>query len=297
MAPFFVLEEFKNYLHVEKRFSDHTFVAYVKDLEQFIEFAGIGSVDDLKEVSHQVVRGWIVSLIDAGVTGRSVNRKLSSLRLFFKWTLKQAILELDPMTRVRGPKTEKRLPEFARQHEVTNERTDEIFSHDFEGVRDRLMVEIFYQTGIRLSELIELRENNVTARSIKVVGKRNKERIIPISEDLFGLMEHYRDLKKQNDIQSACYFVLINGNKLYPRFVYRKINYYLGRVTNLDKKSPHVLRHTFATHMLNNGAGLETLKSILGHANLSATQVYTHNSFTQLNNIYSQAHPRGRKKN
>lgn len=297
MAPFFVLEEFENYLVTEKRFSDHTVVAYVKDLNQFVSFAEVDSLEALKEVDHRLVRSWIVELVESKITNRSVNRKLSTLRTFYKWAQKQAILEVDPMSKVRGPKQEKKLPSFAKPSEMTEERIEEMFSHDFEGIRDRLMVEVFYQTGIRLSELIELKENNVTSSSIKVLGKRNKERVIPIGVNLSRLMQEYRQIKASNSLDSNCFFVLNNGNKLYSKFVYRKINYYLGRVTNLDKKSPHVLRHTFATHMLNNGAGLETLKDILGHASLSATQVYTHNSFAQLNNIYSQAHPRGHKKN
>ena len=297
MAPFSVLEQFENYLSAEKRFSDHTVTAYVKDLDQFVVFAEVKSNDDLKEISHHLIRGWIVSMIEAKINNRSVNRKLSTLRTFFKWLQKQGLADSNPMLKVRGPKQIKRLPEFAKPSEMSEEKLKGVFSDDFEGIRDRLMVEIFYQTGIRLSELIELKESNITSRSIKVLGKRNKERIIPISDALAGLMQDYSRLKAASSLQSNCFFVLNNGNKLYPKFVYRKINYYLGGVTNLDQKSPHVLRHTFATHMLNNGAGLETLKDILGHASLSATQVYTHNSFAQLNNIYSQAHPRGHKKN
>ncbi len=297
MAPLFILEQFESYLTAEKRFSVHTVDAYMKDLEQFVGFAEIESAENLQEVNHQLIRGWIVEMIESKITNRSVNRKLSTLRTFFKWAQRLNILDSNPMQKVRGPKQEKRLPEFAKPSEMTPEKMEHLFADDFDGVRDRLMVEVFYQTGIRLSELIGLKENDVTSKSIKVLGKRNKERIIPIGGDLHQLMQQYLHLKTANALQSNYFFVLNNGNKLYPKFVYRKINSYLGGVTNLDKKSPHVLRHTFATHMLNNGAGLETLKDILGHANLSATQVYTHNSFAQLNNIYSQAHPRGHKKN
>lgn len=297
MAPFFISEQFESYLTAEKRFSVHTVEAYMKDLSQFFEFAGIESADALKDANHHLVRGWIVEMIDAKVTNRSVNRKLSTLRTFFKWAQRLDIMDTNPMQKIQGPKQEKRLPEFAKPGEMAPEKMEHLFTEDFDGIRDRLMVELFYQTGVRLSELIGLKENDVTSRSIKVLGKRNKERIIPVGGDLSGLMQQYLHLKSANALHSNYFFVLNNGNKLYPKFVYRKINYYLGGVTNLDKKSPHVLRHTFATHMLNNGAGLETLKDILGHANLSATQVYTHSSFAQLNNIYSQAHPRGHKKN
>lgn len=296
MAPFFVLEDFNNYLLTEKRVSTHTITAYLNDLKQFLKFLEIESLDELKEVNHQLVRSWIVFLVESKIDKRSVNRKLSTLRSFYKWAQKQMLVVNNPMLKVIGPKQEKRLPSFAKQSEVSEEKTAAIFTDNFEGIRDHLMVEIFYQTGVRLSELIELQIKNVSLRNIKVLGKRNKERIIPISDNLNSLIQKYLAFKLELGLESNYFFSLQNGNKLYPKFVYRKINYYLGSVTSLDKKSPHVLRHTFATHMLNNGAGLETLKDLLGHANLSATQIYTHNSFAQLNNIYSQAHPRGHKK-
>lgn len=296
MAPFFVLEDFMNYLLTEKRVSDHTITAYLNDLKQFLDFTNISTISGLQEVNHQLVRSWIVELIESNIDRRSVNRKLSTLRSFYKWAQKQSLVENNPMLKVQGPKQEKRLPSFAKQSEISIEKTEAMFAQDFEGVRDHLIVEMFYQTGIRLSELIELKQKDVSLRNIKVLGKRNKERIIPITDGLNSLIQKYLEFKKQMALDSIYFYVLQNGNKLYPKFVYRKINYYLGSVTSLDKKSPHVLRHTFATHMLNNGAGLETLKDLLGHANLSATQVYTHNSFAQLNNIYSQAHPRGHKK-
>jgi integrase/recombinase XerC len=296
MAPFFVLEDFKNYLLTEKRVSDHTITAYINDLKQFLEFTSIDTIEELQEVNHQLIRSWIVELIESNIDRRSVNRKLSTLRSFYKWAQKQSLVENNPMLKVQGPKQEKRLPSFAKQSEMSSEKTQAIFGQDFDGIRDHLIVEMFYQTGIRLSELIELKQKDVSLRNIKVLGKRNKERIIPITDGLNVLIQKYLAFKSQMGLDSIYFYVLQNGNKLYPKLVYRKINYYLGSVTNLDKKSPHVLRHTFATHMLNNGAGLETLKDLLGHANLSATQVYTHNSFAQLNNIYSQAHPRGHKK-
>ncbi len=288
--------DFEKYVTIEKRFSGHTVVAYIKDVTQFLEYANILTLSELKEVEHQLIRGWIVELVEAGVSNRSVNRKLSTLRTFFNWLQKQLIIEKSPMHKVQAPKQEKKLPTFAKQSEMNSPKWDHLFSNDFEGQRDRLMVELFYQTGIRLSELIELKRKDVTSQTIKVLGKRNKERIIPIGNELHALIERYLEVSHRNEIQSEHLLTLFNGKKLYPKFVYRKINQYLGSVTNLDKNSPHVLRHTFATHMLNNGAGLETLKELLGHANLSATQVYTHNSFAQLNTIYSQAHPRGHKK-
>lgn len=290
-----MLEKFITYLQVEKRYSSHTIVAYSNDVQQFFEFAQLNSLKDIKEVNSKLVRAWMVELIEHGVENKSVNRKLSSLRTFFKWFKKEDYIETSPMIKVNGPKNAKRLPSFAKESELISEKLDLVFSSDFSGIRDRLMFEFFYQTGIRLSELVNLKKTDVQNNQIKVLGKRNKERIIPISSALQEQISHYINLLAQLNGSSTNFFVLNNGNKVYPKFVYRKINYYLSGVTNLDKCSPHILRHSFATHMLNNGAGLETLKDLLGHANLSATQIYTHNSFSKLTSIYSQAHPRGHK--
>lgn len=291
MAPFFLIQDFSAYLKIEKRFSNHTILAYEKDLEQFTMFVELTSIAELKVLKSATVRAWIVELMEQKVSPRSINRKLSSLRSFFKWLKKNGWVSDNPLAKVTAPKSSKRLPHFAKESELKNH--GDYFSDDFEGKRDLLMIEVFYQTGIRLSELINLKVSDVNEQSIRVLGKRNKERLVPISLALNTLFKQYFDMRNQCNLKSEYVFILNNEKKLYPKFVYRKINQYLSSVTSLDKCSPHVLRHTFATHMLNNGAGLETLKDLLGHANLSATQVYTHNSFAQLNAIYSQAHPRG----
>lgn len=295
MAPFFLIQDFISYLKVEKRFSSHTILAYERDLKQFFEFSSFESLSDVCSARSSQIRSWIVQLMDQKITSRSVNRKLSTLRSFFKWMKKNGRMNDNPLSKISGPKTSKMLPQFAKENELKH-TISEIFSTDnFEEKRDLLMVEFFYQTGIRLSELINLKVADVTNHHIRVVGKRKKERLVPISPKLYS---HFISYMHSRHLIHSCdenVFVLNNGNKLYPKFVYRKINTYLRSVTSLDKCSPHILRHTFATHMLNNGAGLESLKDLLGHANLSATQVYTHNSFAQLNTIYSQAHPRGRK--
>lgn len=290
-----MLEKFESYLNIERRLSAHTLTAYLKDLEQFFEFALIESDKELEEINHQVVRSWVVDLINKGANNRSVNRKLSSLRTFFKWSLKEELITVNPMLRVKGPKQGKRLPEFVKKEELNLDKIEPLFPDGWSGNRDRLMIELFYQTGIRLSELIELRRTSLDAGTVKVLGKRNKERLIPITNQLEDELIDLCESDYNKESGEPYIFLTDKGNKLYPKFVYRKINYYLSVLTNLQKKSPHVLRHTFATHMLNNGAGLETLKEILGHANLSATQVYTHNSFEELNKIYKQAHPRGHK--
>lgn len=296
MVPLFFVQNFIDYLASEKRFSDHTLLAYKKDVEQFIEFSGIQSEKHVVEINSKLIRGWIVSLMDDGLEASSVNRKLSTLRTLFKWLMREGVIDKNPMQTVKGPKNSKRLPSFAQQVEVKSSNISPLFQDDFDGLRDLLMFEMFYQTGIRSSELIELKDNRVSSNQIRVIGKRNKERIIPIAKELSQLIEEYREKRAEIDPNPEYFFLLNSAKKLYPKFVYRKINNYLGEATGLEKKSPHVLRHTFATHMLNNGASLEVLKEILGHANLAATQIYTHNSFSQLTNIYSQSHPRGQKK-
>lgn len=290
MAPFLFSIEFETYIQSEKRYSDHTVVAYQKDLIQFFEYIGATHKNELSEITSKVIRGWMVSLVNEGYTNKSVNRKLSTLRTYFRFLKKNGVIEKNPLTGLNGPKIEKRLPQFAKETELDKEKANESLS-----LRDALIVELFYQTGMRLNELIELTTASVYDNKIKVKGKRNKERIIPISSDLMLQISVYRKECSEMGFQGNSLILTDKGNKLYPKFVYRKINAYLGSATELQKCSPHVLRHTFATHMLNNGAGIETIKELLGHANLAATQVYTHNSFAQLNNIYSHAHPRGRK--
>lgn len=291
-----MLQSFLHYLTFEKRYSPHTIGAYEHDLLQFLEFAELKSFSDFEEVNAFVIRGWIVKLIDEGISNRSVNRKLASLRTYFKWLRKEAKITGNPMAKIQGPKNEKRLPVFVKESELASQKTSQLFSSDFNGVRDELMFELFYQTGIRLSELIGLKDTDISEQYIKVLGKRNKERLIPISAELSQTIQLFRTMKRKMHIDSIKLFTRENGKDLYPTFVYRKINAILGTLTSADKKSPHILRHTFATHLLNRGTGLETLKDLLGHANLSATQVYTHNSFAQLTAVYAQAHPRGMEK-
>jgi integrase/recombinase XerC len=296
MTPFFVLNQFLDYLSSEKRFSGHTVIAYENDLKQFFEFSEIDDLPKLAEINHQLIRSWLVNMIDTGLTNKTVNRKLSSLRSFVKWCQKNTFLDQNPFKKVVAPKVSKRLPVFVKESELDNEKLADYFSDDFKGLRNLLIIEIFYQTGIRLTELINMKISDIQNESIKVLGKRNKERVVPISNKLSQKIKDYLVLRVQLNTQEENLFIRENGKKIYEKLVYRIINIYLSSHTNLEKRSPHVLRHTFATHMMNNGVGLEVLKNLLGHADLTATQVYTHNSFSQLTNIYSQAHPRGQKK-
>jgi len=290
------MSSFLVYLKIEKRYSIHTIVAYEKDVEQFLDFSGISNLKELTDVTSLLVRGWIVSLFDGEFSNRTINRKLSSLRTYFKWLLREGKVESNPLLKVRGPKSDKKLPSFARVSEMKESKLDELYLLNFEGKRDRLIIELFYQTGMRLSELINLKNTDVEVDRLKVLGKRSKERIIPISKALSLMIESFKNEKLIYNLTNEYLIVLKTDKKIYSKLVYRIINTYLGLVTDLDRCSPHVLRHTFATHLLNNGAGLETLKDLLGHSSLSSTQVYTHNSFEQIKSIYSQAHPRGGNK-
>ena len=290
-----MLDKFKYYLEIEKRYSPHTVSAYLLDLNQFTAHLRIDTFERLQNASHFEIREWIVALVDGNTSNKSINRKIATLRSFFKWCRRENLVTSDPMQKIKAPKIEKRLPVFAKENELNSKRIAELFEDSFSGRRDHLIFELFYQTGIRLSELIQLQEKDCSETSIKVLGKRNKERIVPISKELSEQITMFKNEKKTVQSNSANLLVLDNGKKLYATFVYRKINHYLSLATKMDRKSPHVLRHTFATHMLNRGSGLETLKDLLGHANLSATQIYTHNSFAQLTSIYSQSHPRGQK--
>jgi integrase/recombinase XerC len=286
-------QEFEHYLMHEKRFSPHTLLAYMKDLSQFLDMAGVDTDEEIQEVNHQMMRSYLVDMMEGGLENTSVNRKLSSIKTFFKFLRQQGYIAVNPAQKIRSVKQKKTLPEFVPEQQLWDKTIFESIEDDFTRHQDELIMELFYQTGIRLSEMINLEEKNISSNQIKVLGKRNKERIIPIATDLFNLIEAYQSIKHNLGLVSTQLMVSAKGKKLTPKFVYTKVNFYLGEATNLSKKSPHVLRHTFATHMLNNGASLETIKNLLGHADLSATQIYTHNSFKQIQSIYKQAHPRG----
>jgi len=288
-------EKFIQYIQFEKRFSKHTIKAYQTDLDQFYQYLyDHYEIKENKEINHHIIRSWIVLLIETSISTRSVNRKLSTLKSYFKFLLKEDLIEKNPMQKIIAPKSSKRLPVFIERDSM-DLLLDEIdFGKGYSAVRDKLIIELFYATGMRLNELINIKisDINFTTKTIKIFGKRNKERLVPFgSEFNFNLLDYTASLKKEYP-DSVYFFVTNKGEKLYEKFVYRLVNTYLSKVTTINKKSPHILRHTFATHMLNSGADLNAIKEILGHANLSATQVYTHNTIEKLKSIYNHAHPK-----
>lgn len=289
------INSFVRYLAHEKRYSQHTVRSYKSDLDQFVAF-GNNSIKDFNPLTcdHFGIRKWIVFLMDEGISSRSVNRKITTLKSFYKFLYREQIINDIPTQKVVLPKMSKKLPEFVSQ-EVMNKLFDQFeFPNSFEGSRDRLILLLFYDTGIRLSELVNLTLSNIDFyyNQIKVLGKRNKERLIPFNNELRIELTQFIDLRKGIGCEHDYLFTTVDGNPAYTKLVYRIVNKYLASVTTLDKKSPHVLRHTFATQMLNNGADINAIKELLGHSNLSATQIYTHTSFDKLKVIYKQAHPR-----
>jgi integrase/recombinase XerC len=288
------LDKFLNFLQFEKRFSRHTQISYKTDLEQFSDFIS-GEFNCLNPdgVNFRMVRKWIVKLMDQGNTSRTVNRKLSALKSFYRFLQKNGVVESNPLDKITSPKVNKRLPVFVDEKQMDILLDDIEFGDDLIGSRNKLIIEMFYFTGIRLSELINLKKSDVDFYNltIKVLGKRNKERIVPVNSDFMASIIKFKN-KESLIAETDNFFTSKTGKKLYPKAVYRIINAYLKLVTPIEKRSPHIIRHTFATHMLNHGADLNAIKELLGHANLSATQVYTHNTFEKLTRIYKQAHPR-----
>lgn len=292
------IQEFLKYLEFEKRYSFHTLKSYETDLRQFSEFC-LKQPGDFRpaEITHKLIRTWLVDMVDHGLSPRSINRKISSLKSFFGFMLASGYIESNPMLKILSPKTDKKLPSFVEKENINNLLDMWELKDTFRGWRDFLIIEIFYFTGIRLSELINLKiaDVNLNELTIKVLGKRNKERLVPFTAVLKRDVLRYLDLRKQETggyDHNDFLFITQSGKKLYPVMVYRIVRSYLQLVTQVEKRSPHVLRHTFATHMLNNGADLNAIKELLGHSNLSATQVYTHNTFEKLKKVYKQAHPR-----
>lgn len=288
------IQPFLDYLRFEKRYSRHTVTAYTNDLEQFLGFitANYGAMLP-QEVTATIVRSWLALLKTEKIQAKSINRKISTLKSFYRYLLKQGVIRQTPMTTVTAPKVPRRLPVYVEEQQADTLFSHIEFSNDWKGKTERLILMILYQTGMRLSELTGLTEQMVDTayHQVKVLGKGNKERIIPVSKELIREIQAYIAAKPPAAAGTDALLVLESGKALYPKFVYQTAKKYLGAVTTLDKKSPHVLRHSFATHLMNRGADLNAVKELLGHASLAATQVYTHTTIEQLKDVYKKAHP------
>ena len=289
------IERFIRYVRYEKRFSPHTIKAYETDLLQFQTFLTTYETT-LAEATHTLVRSWVMECMEASTGAKSINRKISSLRSFYKFLQREGLVDKNPMAQVQAPKIPKRLPVIVEEAKLNTLLDDEaLFPSGFEGLRNRVVLELLYGTGIRLAELLGLKNSDIDDynQQIKVLGKRNKERIIPLAKPLYALLKVYIDQKNELGFTSTDKLIVTDkGTAAYPQLIYRLVKQALGEVSTQDKKSPHILRHSFATALLNKGAELTAIKELLGHANLSATQVYTHNSIEKLKSIYKQAHPK-----
>jgi len=290
-------QPFLRYLSFQKRYSPHTIVAYQHDLVSFFDFiSGQYGEVQLSEIKPTMIKSWLAELKNSGIESKSINRKISSLKSFFKYELKQGNIETSPMTTIISPKIKKRLPQYVEEKDIATLFNHVEFPDTWDGQTERLVMELFYSTGMRQAELVMLKEMQVDAGNgtIKVIGKGNKERILPISASLMVNMQQYAaEKRRQFEKYDAVYFFINSkGKKLYPKLVYNTVNKYLKMVTTIDKKSPHILRHTFATHLMNNGADLNAVKELLGHSSLAATQIYTHNSIEKLKDIHKKAHPK-----
>lgn len=293
-----MLESFINYLEFEKRASAHTVLAYKKDLEQFADFCQTAfEKEDICLAEHAEIRAWIIDLVEEGLNSNSINRKIATLRSFYKFLLRSNEISKDPTYKIKALKTPKRLPEFVQEDAIEKILDELHYEGTFDGQRDRMVMEFLYLTGVRLSELIALKWKDIhlEADTVKVLGKRKKERIIPVNKSLKKNIISYKKVFEEtfSNVDQSDYFIVSkNKEQAYPMKIYRIVRYYLDLFAQTNKRSPHLLRHTFATHLLNKGADLNAVKDLLGHANLAATQVYTHNSMEKLKAVFEQAHPK-----
>jgi len=297
VSEVYPISEFLNYLTFQKRYSRHTIISYQNDLTGFFDFV-VSQYNSLNlpDISASVVRSWLASLKEDKIASKTINRKISTLKSFFKYQLKMNQIEVSPMTAIVSLKISRRLPSFVEQRDINTLFNYIEFPETWEGKTDQLLLMIFYQTGIRLSELINLKESQVdkSNSSIKVLGKGNKERVIPVNNKLLRQIDDYISEKKIFPEESKNTLLLVNkkGKQLYPKYVYNVVKKYLGDVSTNERKSPHVLRHSFATHLTNNGADINAIKELLGHASLASTQIYTHNSIDKLKEVHKLAHPK-----
>ncbi len=288
---------FTDYLQLEKKYSPHTVTAYLKDLESFGEFAAKEyEYDSIITVNYAIIRSWIVMMVDSGISNRTVNRKISSLKTYYKFLLKTGQIEVTPLAKHKALKTSKKIQVPFSEKEISNVMDLLQAEATFEGTRNLLIVELFYTTGMRRAELINVKLKDVSfiERTIKVLGKRNKERIIPLLPAVLNSLQLYLTFREKLEVvgDSEYLFLTKKGVKVYETLVYRIINSYFSDASEKVKKSPHILRHSFATHLLNEGADINSVKELLGHSSLASTQVYTQNSIAKLKEVYKNAHPR-----
>jgi integrase/recombinase XerC len=294
-----MVEQFLRYLEFEKRYSAHTINAYENDLTAFFEFtANRFHLSDFRKADYKMIRGWITKLMDDKVSARSVQRKISALKAFYRYQLREGNIDANPTVKVILPKMSKRLTPFIPKSYMDEVFDDDNFTDTFSGFRDKMIMDMLYATGMRRMELVRLKESDVdlSNQTIKVVGKGNKMRHIPIPSGLKSHINEYRYMKNKEfgSSNSGSFLVTDTGKAVYEQFVYRKVRHYLSLLNKLEKRSPHVLRHTFATHLLDEGADINAVKELLGHSTLTATQIYTHNTIENLKTIYKQAHPRAK---
>jgi integrase/recombinase XerC len=290
------IHDFLDYLRFQKRYSENTIISYQNDLNSFFEFLFLEyKITDLKEITASIVRTWLASLKENKCSSKTVNRKISSLKSFFKYQLKIKNLSISPVAAIASLKVSRKLPSFIQEKDLNSLLKHDYFPGTFAGKTDFLIFEILYQTGIRRNELIQLKESDVdkSLGMIKVLGKGNKERFIPVSNQLLNIIDEYI-LEKRKELSEVEDFLLVNkkGEKLDPKYIYNVVKENLSRVSTNERKSPHILRHTFATHLTNNGAEINAIKELLGHSSLAATQIYTNNSIEKLKEVYKQAHPK-----
>ncbi|MEO8823967.1 MAG: tyrosine-type recombinase/integrase [Ginsengibacter sp.] len=291
------LQEFLNYITFQRRYSPNTIISYQGDLTSFFDFVLVEyKILELNEINASIVRTWLASLKENKYSSKSINRKISSLKAFFKYQLRLKRISINPVSTISSLKVKKRLPSFVAEKDINIILKHDFFPETFEGRTNFLIFEILYQTGIRRSELINLKESDIdkSAATIKVLGKGNKERIIPINNKLLGIIEEYisEKQKQSTEFNAGCLLVSKKGKPLDPKYVYNVVKQNLGKVSTAERKSPHVLRHSFATHLTNNGAQINAVKELLGHSSLAATQIYTHNTIERLKEVYKQAHPK-----
>ncbi|MDG2150812.1 MAG: tyrosine-type recombinase/integrase [Polaribacter sp.] len=293
-----MIDAFLEYISLEKKYSVHTSTAYKNDLFSFRDFlVKEYSQDNLLEAHYSQIRSWIVSLVDRDMSNRTINRKVSSLKSFYKFAQKTNKIDVSPLVKHKALKTQKKVQVSFTSKEINTVINQIAIDTDFTSTRNKLIVELFYSTGIRRAELINIKDKDISFsdRTIKVLGKRNKERFVPLLTSVIQTLKKYLELKKEFTIGEEELFITKTGNKIYETLVYRVINSYFSKISSKEKKSPHILRHSFATHLLNEGADLNSVKELLGHSSLASTQVYVQNSLDVIKKVYNQAHPRSEK--